>query len=385
MEKTKSKLIKLFAFCALVALPCLALFAACGGNTENKIMNVSTNPSVEFVLDANNKVISASANNDEGNFVIANVSFEGLTAEQATNAFIEFSKEQGYLIEGSITAGQNEVNVSISGDDAQQLFDKIQASVEQKLTDLDIEATLQKGAEITKDNLEALVKECMQEYDASKLDTMSEQELINLIKQSREETKTFMTEELKDFYYQVRFEELKKAELQAKIDIIEAGSATGSLIVIPLEIALEDIDTAITSFKEKFEAEFLSAESAYNQKMEEFITAKKAYLADRADAVKQQALETAEQVLASAKTAAELALATVNAGLTSAFNAFEAALDTIIEAQSSISSLLNNSVNNIQQSVDTAKTSILNGFKNDTNISVYVGADNSYWKIEIAQ
>lgn len=64
---------------------------------EGKIMTVELNPQVEFLLDANDKVVTVNAINDEGNYLIAKVDFVGMTAEEALNAFLKVSAEDGFL------------------------------------------------------------------------------------------------------------------------------------------------------------------------------------------------------------------------------------------------------------------------------------------------
>jgi hypothetical protein len=62
-----------------------------GGADATTVMNVSLNPEVEFVLDANNKVVSVNALNEDGNLVISASAFEnieGKTAEEAAKLVI---------------------------------------------------------------------------------------------------------------------------------------------------------------------------------------------------------------------------------------------------------------------------------------------------------
>ena len=48
-------------------------------NREKRVMNISINPSVEFVLDEEDKVISVNALNEEGNLIIGAETFVGKT------------------------------------------------------------------------------------------------------------------------------------------------------------------------------------------------------------------------------------------------------------------------------------------------------------------
>ena len=93
----------------------MSAFTGCGGKDEaptGRVMNVALNPEVEFVLDADDKVLTVNALNEEGNLVISAAAFadvEGKTAEEAASLFVQVSKENGFLFEGSIGAGENEI------------------------------------------------------------------------------------------------------------------------------------------------------------------------------------------------------------------------------------------------------------------------------------
>ena len=79
--------------CGICLMAVTFSFTACSGNNESKVMNVSLNPEVEFILDANDKVISVNALNEEGNLVINGQAFVGKTSEQALSLYVSVCKE----------------------------------------------------------------------------------------------------------------------------------------------------------------------------------------------------------------------------------------------------------------------------------------------------
>jgi len=79
-------------------------------------MTVDINPSVEFMIDDENKVVSVTALNDDGSILIAGEAFVGKTPEEAAELMVTLAGETGYLVGGSVEAGENEVKISISGD-----------------------------------------------------------------------------------------------------------------------------------------------------------------------------------------------------------------------------------------------------------------------------
>lgn len=69
-------------------------------------MQVDINPSVEFILDADDKVLSVTALNDDGALIVAGEAFVGKTAEDAVELMASISTDAGYLVKGELSAGR---------------------------------------------------------------------------------------------------------------------------------------------------------------------------------------------------------------------------------------------------------------------------------------
>ena len=86
-RKMKRKLISLLLLCSM--LLSVFAFTSCGKDPKPEEgtvsrMTVDINPSVEFMIDDQNKVISVTALNDDGSILIVGESFIGKTPEEAT-------------------------------------------------------------------------------------------------------------------------------------------------------------------------------------------------------------------------------------------------------------------------------------------------------------
>ena len=107
-------------FCAVLTCATgVCMMGSCGDKTaeaEKTVMNVSLNPSVEFVLDGKNIVVSVNALNEEGNLVVSAENFIGKDMDVAVTLFVEVSKETGFLVSGNALVANNAINVSFSGD-----------------------------------------------------------------------------------------------------------------------------------------------------------------------------------------------------------------------------------------------------------------------------
>lgn len=393
------KKLKYALMAGVLAVPCAFGLAGCGDTEpekQDKIMNVSLNPEIEFVLDENDKVVSVNALNDEGNFLIANANFSGKTAEEAVEIVIELSEENGFLVKGS--QGTNNIEIAISGETADDLYNSVKNKASQVLSDLGITAQFEK-LKLNKEYLQGLVSECMKELTEAEVKAMSEEDLIDLIEESREETKTFYTQELKDLYYQIRANEVRKAEF-AKIESVINASGSQSLSAL-FSVFAGHLDTAqqkMQNLVSTFETQFLNAESTYNQMMQTFVAKKKELLETRLSlgatltTAEQQALETLEgQVetaignLESAKTYAKGLIDGFNNQINQAFNSAEQSFNAMKELVPTVFANINSQ---IETAVNTAEDQVEAMFKTGGTYEVYVGTNgsNSYWaKVEITK
>ena len=202
---------------ACVMLLCVAVLMFGCKNTKDDqttVMNMSINPEVEFILDKNNKVVSVSAKNDEGNFIIAKASFEGMTAEEAAKLFVKVSNENGFVAE------VGDLKVEISGEQAEKLFNSVKANVEVYLGEegLNVSVNLEK---INREELEDLLEDCMKELSDKQIKNLTDAEIIAKVKEMRDQTKDLNTEKLKEMYYEFRAQAIEKAKFDAYIEAIQ--------------------------------------------------------------------------------------------------------------------------------------------------------------------
>ena len=216
------KKIASIAMAALMLTTGVGTLASCNRNKEEKqktVMNVCLNPEVEFILDGDNKVVSVNAINEEGNLIVSSEAFkdiEGKTAEQAAQLFVEVSKDTGYLVQGELRSGENEVKISLSGDLelATALYNSVQTQLTTYFETVDIQATVQQAQAITEEQLKVLVEECAPYVETAE---MQYAELVDTIIESREETSEFFSQEIKKAYYEAK----DFAMQQAEIDVLK--------------------------------------------------------------------------------------------------------------------------------------------------------------------
>ena len=119
------------------------------------VMTMSVNPSVQFVLDQNNKVMRVNAMNDDGQALIAQVDFVGKDADSAAKLFVQISTEADYIHVN--TTGTNvEINISCDDETAQkyaELKESIKNSVNNYFKEIGVKAgaIVNVGADILED------------------------------------------------------------------------------------------------------------------------------------------------------------------------------------------------------------------------------------------
>ena len=374
--KMKKRIFSLMLAVFLI-IPCAFLFGACGGadnvndndtETSAKVMNVSLNPELEFVLDQDDKVLTVNALNEDGNNIIsialdAEKTFEGLTADEAVNLFLELTKDNGYLITGS----REDITIKISGE-AEELLSKVKSAANKYFADHDIEGiSILEGA-INRDAILAEVKKCVLEYSEQELDGMTENQLINLLKTSREETKNLLTQELKDAYYNMRLEKIKIAELEAlnkHVNILQQQE-----MVKLFNDAMKALTDAVADLEAVYNEQILAEESVYSKAKNTYVAAKEALLTQRlalAEAGFPENKLASLKVLEDAVNDAEIALASVKTTVDSAIATAKAAIDSAIALAeihvSSVKVLIENCMPSFDAIYKNAKNNMKKDFK----------------------
>ena len=285
-------------FCAVLTCATgVCMMGSCGDKTaeaEKTVMNVSLNPSVEFVLDGKNKVVSVNALNEEGNLVVSAENFIGKDMDVAVTLFVEVSKETGFLVSGNAQVANNAINVSFSGDaeQATELYNKVSAKVGEYLSKEKITATVQQAAAITEEKLEALVTECAPYIEAAKVQAMEYAELVEVLYESRKETAEMYSQELKNAYYEAKAFAMEKAELE-----VLKSQVTG-LSQIALDVSYKAYEEAVNALETLRMETLVDAESEYQKALAAFREAKADYLAYRAEVAAMEQTQVTETVLA---------------------------------------------------------------------------------------
>lgn len=256
---------------AILLLSSFSLFA-CGTATapEGTVtrITVDINPSVEFMVDDENKVVSVTALNDDGSILIAGEAFVGKTPEEAVELTVQLATETGYLVKGNAEADENTVKISVSGDTkyAKQLCEDVTAKAEAVLEKLDVAGKIEKVEALKKEALIAMAVDTalVTESEAAE---MSEEDLYKIISAGRIETALLLTEEMRQAYYTAKEHKISFAQREETAKVIEAMGGIYNLVHIGYKAALDAYSSAILAIDEFRYDTLVSPESEYQKSL----------------------------------------------------------------------------------------------------------------------
>ena len=273
----KKRLISIFLLCTLF-LTAISFTSCSNAKPEEGSvtrMTVDINPSVEFMIDDQNKIISVTALNDDGSILIVGEAFVGKTPEEAIEMMVTLASDTGYLVQGNAEASENTVKISVSGDSkyAERLKKDITEKANDTLKALNINGKVEKVEALKIDALRQLALSTSL-YTEEEISTMDEGQLYKVISAGRIETALLITEEMRSAYYSAKEYKISFAQREETARIIKELGGLYNLTHTAYKTALDVYSTAITEL-DNFRYEMLvSPESEYQKSLTELREAK---------------------------------------------------------------------------------------------------------------
>lgn len=271
---------------AILTLLATLAFVSCKKATPEEgtvtRITVDINPSVEFMVDDENKIVSVTALNDDGSILIVGESFIGKTPEEAVALMVTVAADTGYLVEGNAEVAENTVKISVSGDTkyAKKLLKTVEKKAADTLKKLDIDGKIEK--------VEALGSEALRElalstsiYTEAELADMNDEQLYNVIAQGRIETALLLTEDMRNAYYAAKEYKISFAESEEVAKIIDSLGGIYALTHTTYKTALSVYSKAITELDDLRYDLLVSPESEYQKSLVKLREAKVELLKQR--------------------------------------------------------------------------------------------------------
>lgn len=260
--------------CCLTVVGCDS-FGTKEPNPETTRMTVDINPSIEFMVDADNKVISATALNDDGSIILAGEAFVGKTSEEAVEMVVSIATDTGYIVKGNVEADENNVKISVSGDTkfAENMAKKAEEKVNNFFEKSGIKGQVEKVEALKIDALKELAKH-NSVYSEEEIAQMSEEQLLKVIALGRVETAELLSEDLREAYFIAKEHEINIVERELTGNIIKGINSTYQLSHVAFETMLNAYSTAIDKVDEMRYNLLVSPESAYQKSLVDLRNAK---------------------------------------------------------------------------------------------------------------
>lgn len=265
----------------VLTFSCALGFTSCKKDEkgETSRVTVDINPSIELIVDEDQKVVSVTALNDDGAIIISGEAIVGKTVEDAVKLIVNVSTETGYLVKGEVEASPNNVKISVSGDSeyAKKLNDKLVESTKKFLEDSGIKAGVEKVKAMAIEDLRKLVVK-YSAYTEEEVAEMSEEDLIKALAVGRIETAQLISEEMKKLYFEAKEYEISFAQREETAKIIKGLGSAYTILYNSYADAVNAYREVIDQVEQvKYDA-LISPDSAYQQALTAMRDAKVKYL-----------------------------------------------------------------------------------------------------------
>ena len=355
----------------LLCVGCAVCLNGCKDNDDSAsattptgtVITISANPSVEFIVNDNGNVVTATALNGEGFYLIQKAQFTNKTMQKATKLFA-----QTCIQNGLIYSKTQKITVGVNGNNAQQFFNSVKTYLNQTLSENDLSISVE-FSKIGVEDLRLCVKNAMQHLDQKDVDKMAEKQLVsNLLTVRKEIAKLNLNSlELVDAYYQSRAYSVIKAKFENYANVLSHYPEVATENKQQITNAINDLGEAISYFSFESACAYLF-DGVYQTKLQAYITAKKAVinsvtqnntvaqnLLDNAENCKQQLEIAKEQLKLSLKSAEQIILTTIST------------LDTLIDA---IGAMANVTFTFTSSMINQAVTQNIQAFKQTYSVFI---------------
>lgn len=258
---------RFLSLCAAFALGATMFsFGGCSKAAENTRMTVDINPSVELMVDKDNKVVSVTALNDDAAIILQGTAFVGKTSDEAVKGVVEVATETGYIVKGEVEVGENNVKISVSGDTkwAKDLYKDAEKKVNEYLESSGVKATVERVDALKTEALKQLAKH-NSTYTEEEIAGMNDEQLLNVIAIGRVETAQLVSEEVRQAYFAAKEYEISLATSTATKDLIYAMNSAYAVAYAGYGIALDSYSAAIKKLDDARYNALVSPDSAYQK------------------------------------------------------------------------------------------------------------------------
>lgn len=241
------------------------------------LVTMDLNPSVSFLVDSNNKVVSVKGENNEGKMIIAGEKIEGKDLNEAIEIVLTIENETGYLVSGNARIEDNKLSFSITTDDEkikESIKNTIDSTVSKVCDKLHVNETIAYVEAISRANLEKLALKCDPTLTEEDVKKMTYEQLFNVVKIYNIETAEIYSKELEELYNQVKEYDIKFAESEYTKDVISGMGKIYEIYMAGYDAVLQGLKSSIDYLNEIKYNNFVKEDCLYQNISNSYASAK---------------------------------------------------------------------------------------------------------------
>ena len=218
----------------------------------NAIVQVDVNPSIQMVVDEENKVLSITGLNDEGKMIIYGEAIVGKNLDEALEIIVKIETDLGYLVEGS---DDNKVTLTISAN-TEEITNKIEEfsrnTLNKVLEETGVIATIETAKGYAEEELKLLAKELDPTLTEEEINNFNYNDYVHVVQLYHLEVADLASVKLEEMYNEFKNYQISITEKEAvknavnHLDIIYQG------LIHAYNLAYDALNNAYTNMQDGY-------------------------------------------------------------------------------------------------------------------------------------
>lgn len=259
----------------------------------NAIVQVDVNPSIQMVVDEENKVLSITGLNDEGKMIIYGEAIVGKNLDEALEIIVKIETDLGYLVEGS---DDNKVTLTISAN-TEEITNKIEEfsrnTLNKVLEETGVIATIETAKGYAEEELKLLAKELDPTLTEEEINNFNYNDYVHVVQLYHLEVADLASVKLEEMYNEFKNYQISITEKEAvknAVNHLDIG------LIHAYNLAYDALNNAYTSMQDGYYSQFIDPTSEYQKAWLELAELKQAYLDQRVVVANLTEEETDEKI-----------------------------------------------------------------------------------------
>ena len=262
----------------------------------NAIVQVDVNPSIQMVVDEENKVLSITGLNDEGKMIIYGEAIVGKNLDEALEIIVKIETDLGYLVEGS---DDNKVTLTISAN-TEEITNKIEEfsrnTLNKVLEETGVIATIETAKGYAEEELKLLAKELDPTLTEEEINNFNYNDYVHVVQLYHLEVADLASVKLEEMYNEFKNYQISISEKEAVKNAVNYLEIKYQGLIHAYNLAYDALNNAYTSMQDGYYSQFIDSTSEYQKAWLELAELKQAYLDQRVVVANLTEEETDEKI-----------------------------------------------------------------------------------------